>query len=159
MSRRGSRNRTPPRQQKKVFFEEEGRIRKGQIELDLFLHRPAPVPGTPHAVGAAGLVTKVRAILDTGATATVIHPDVLLRVPLPHIGSGKVNIADGSTPLAQIVLGTIRLDGKDGGCHWLTRRLYVQPGSYEMLLGMDIIAECTFELNGPAGTWRLRRRV
>jgi hypothetical protein len=105
---------------------------------------PAPSPIT------------VRALIDTGADLSVVHPHILQQ--LGGRATGKVRIrrpgAGGGFRLAALSDVEFAIGGVSHGALWIsTRVIGVAPSTPTVLalVGRDVLGHCTLFYNGPRG--------
>jgi predicted aspartyl protease len=144
--------RPPPR----PFFEANGTITSGQILLPVSIC-------APKAQGDVLVASTARrsfdALIDTGATSSVIHPRLQAELALPIIDQRPIVVADGRQELVPWALAIVVFGAKAGGEITKLFRCAVVAGNYHMLFGMDLLAGSMFTVDGNAMTWRLRIRL
>ena len=98
----------------------------------------------------------VRALIDTGADITAIHPRILQQFGGRPIGSARIRrpgLGSGYelAPLYEVQLS---IGGANPGIPWIAARVAGVPPSTRTvlaLMGRDILRQCTMFYNGPRG--------
>jgi hypothetical protein len=132
------------------------------LALDVRISAPASVL---HSRLAAGQplppVATVRALIDTGADATSVAPDVLARLGLTSAGQVQMITASGMVLVEryEISLSIFGLSGVAGPAlvrpTWhVTGFSQALPG-VEALIGLDLIRQIVLTVDGPGGRFSL----
>jgi predicted aspartyl protease len=95
----------------------------------------------------------LRALVDTGASVTCVHKDVIDRLGLQPTGAASVSTPSGTHSIAQYDVG-MRLDGADDELTIPVLAISL-PTDIGALIGRDVLDRFRFIYDGPAGTWRL----
>lgn len=127
----------------------------------------AILPVTVQRVSEAGIVSgrlaTVGALIDTGASNTAVHPDLLKELGL--VPSDRREFGQGGLPEEQeakyVPLYRARILIGDTGVGWdpyvVVRqwdlRVAVRRQSYQVLIGADILLTCRFTYHGPGEGW------
>jgi hypothetical protein len=98
----------------------------------------------------------LRALIDTGADLSVIHPQILRQLRVNRAGSVQIRRPGYGSGfhLAAISEIQISIGGLSPGAHWIsTRAIGVTPSTPTVLalIGRDILEHCTLFDNGPRG--------
>jgi hypothetical protein len=104
---------------------------------------PAPIQG--------------RGLLDTGSDLTAVESSILVRLGAPYVGFTTTQTASGSVqvPLYRVSLG-ITDPSQPPGSPWVTQadllvtKLATALPDLDVLVGLDVLLECTLVLDGRA---------
>ena len=91
------------------------------------------------------------ALLDTGATVSLVSPRVVHEADLTPIGFTQILPASGviaATPVYQIRLDILAAREWRGWSRVRVAQLPYQPSDYDVLLGMDLLLGCHFTMFG-----------
>jgi hypothetical protein len=100
----------------------------------------------------------VRGIMDTGADVTAVAPRLPQALGLPQFGSAQTHTASGLTNVALHEISLSILPANLAGAIFNTSRLvateltHAAPGT-EVLVGLDVLLQGTFILDGHARTF------
>jgi hypothetical protein len=106
-------------------------------------------------------VTSARALIDTGAEATSISPDVAARLGLASSGRVQMTTASGTAMVERYQISFSIFDARGVAGPSLTRQLwnvtsFPQPlTDIEALIGMDVIKEVSLKIDGPGKVFTL----
>jgi hypothetical protein len=103
-----------------------------------------------------------RGLLDTGSDLTAVEPSILRRLGAPRAGMATTQTASGSirVPLYRISLG-ITDPSQPPGSPWVTQpdllvtELAAALPGLDVLVGLDVLLECTLVLHGRAREFTL----
>jgi gag-polyprotein putative aspartyl protease len=135
---------------------------KGRPVLTLFVAASAPRASAPAAEGAPARPVEARALIDTGASRTVVERSVLRQLDLDPIDEELVHTASsGATPRAAGVY-TVQLFVAGAPQGLIDADLRVVEAEdlrvalgVEVLLGQDVLRRCLLIQNGPDGQFTL----
>ena len=119
-----------------------GHVQDGAVRLE------AAVTG---GTGMRPVREEYVAILDTGATVSLVSPKVVREADLTPIGFTQIIPASGVvavTPVYQIRLDILAEQEWRGWDRVRVAQLPYQPSDYDVLLGMDLIRGCHFTMFG-----------
>jgi Aspartyl protease len=96
----------------------------------------------------------VRALIDTGADISVVHPHVLQQLGVQPTGSIRIRRPGTGPGFRPASLARVRLSigGTSSGTRWISTRVVgISPSTPTVLalIGRDVLAECTLFYNGP----------
>jgi hypothetical protein len=105
----------------------------------------------------------IRALVDTGADRTAIHPDVLALIQSRPAGTLQVRRPGPSTAFALVDLHRIRVafggvSGPKAGAMWFdVQAAAIAPADPHLLalIGRDMLAHCRFVYDGPGSEFAL----
>jgi predicted aspartyl protease len=128
------------------------------IDLGIWMAR-----AMAHAFIARGLVVPppqtIRALIDTGADRTAIHPNALIGIASPPSGTIRVRRPGPTTAARRVNLHDVRI-AFGGAVVSPTRGPWVELESAAVvpadpnvlaLIGRDMLAHCQFVYDGPKG--------
>ncbi len=101
-----------------------------------------------------------RGVLDTGADISAVAPRVVTALGLAPVYSAQMHTASGpaNVDVYEVSLSVVPLGGS-GPLFTVSDLLatelqHAAPG-VEVLVGLDVLMRCVFNLNGPGGTFSL----
>lgn len=113
-------------------------------------------PETSHYVSVPALLNElpIRAVLDTGATRSVISPTTLSVLGLKSVGAINAMFFTTSVKMPIYRLRSLRVGGVaalnlEVGCHKLAMLEHAFPGEHAMLVGRDFLAQAVLECQFP----------
>jgi hypothetical protein len=128
------------------------------VDLGIWSARPLA-----HALVARGRAVPppqtIRALIDTGADRTAIHPDALALIASPPSGTIRVRRPGSTTAIRRVNLHDVRLAFGGAGASpargsWVEAEVAAvvpaDPGVLA-LIGRDMLAHCQFVYDGPKG--------
>jgi len=129
------------------------------VDLSIGLGRTR-FPQSKGPIGPPGGIRTVRALIDTGADITAVHPQLLADFEMGFLE--LVEIARPGQPgvgaMARLYDVRISIAGPGDGSAWIrTTVVAVQPASPSILaiLGRDVLQLGTLFYDGPAGEFTL----
>ena len=98
----------------------------------------------------------VRALIDTGADLSVVHPHVLQQLGVQPTGSIRIRRPGTGAGFRAASLSRVQLSigGPSRGARWISTRVAgVAPSTPIVLalIGRDVLEHCTLFYNGPRG--------
>jgi predicted aspartyl protease len=109
--------------------------------------------GSPHAPWGGKPCTK-RALIDTGATATVISPGTRAALNPMTIGRARVNVPSVGIVWADTYFVELSFGGHSGkGRSFALEVIEYQPSTpnVDVLIGMDLLVRIRMKWDGPMG--------
>jgi hypothetical protein len=136
-------------------------IRFGELRLTALIGHSRNNLAALVAAGKMPLPMWTRAVVDTGTNVTCVTPGVLRRLGLTPTGQGSTHTAAGQATvnLFEVSLG-IPPAGNAPGPGFAPRDLVVMElpiaiPRVEVLIGMDVLLDCTLLVEGPARQFTL----
>jgi hypothetical protein len=104
--------------------------------------------------------TTVRALIDTGADLSVVHPQILQQLTARPTGSVRIRRPGAGMGYRLATLSDVQLSigGAGPAAHWISTPVIGAPPSTPTvfaLIGRDVLAHCTLYYNGPRGELNL----
>jgi hypothetical protein len=132
------------------------------LALDVQIGLPAPLLQARLTAGQPFLpALTVRALIDTGADATSVDPDVLARLGLTSSGQVQMTTASGRVLVDryETSLTIFGLAGTAGPAlvrpTWHVTGFSQSLAGIQALLGMDLIRQIVLKIDGPKQTFTL----
>ncbi len=112
----------------------------------------AIVPVTVAGFAKDGVLTppsSEKAMIDTGATSSAVHPSLAGELGLQQVGNESGDDSDESVLLYRMRVTIPKIGGE-----WdlyVIGREYGHPQLFRVIIGTDILKDCAFTFNGPKG--------
>jgi hypothetical protein len=134
-----------------VLIGSEGPVIDLVVSVGRTLQRRLAAPAVP----SPSLIT-VRALIDTGADLSAVHPQVLHQLGVQATRSVRVRRpgAGGGFRVAWLSDVELAVGGVSPGTHWIATRVVgvaLSTPTVLALIGRDLLVHCALFYNGPRG--------
>ena len=101
-----------------------------------------------------------RALIDTGSDITVVSSALLRQLRATPLGSAQTSGIGGSTPVQLYEASLFIFNASNVHSPWIVRpdlTVMELPGTieFDVLIGMDVLRDCTLVVSGPMGQFTL----